>query len=138
MCKCACASREGYLDICSSEATLYFTLSVSQSVRNARGVNVIFSAAIKDRRMKILVEIPCINEHHVYDLLCQLVCRSCIKDIKNNLHFLFLNGFVIFMNYCIFLTKHLLYNQFCLFVLPWNFRVSLLMDVVILINSSTK
>ena len=53
--------KPNYYRISSSEATLI--RNVRPSVRQ-KGGNVIFSAPIKDRRLKLLVNIPIIKEHN--------------------------------------------------------------------------
>ena len=44
--------------------------------------NMIFSVVIKDRQLKFLVKILCINEHPVYNSLGSSVCRSCFRNIN--------------------------------------------------------
>ena len=68
------------LNIISSDATLQFTLSVSQSVRNAMKI---FWADIEDRQLKFEVKIPVTSAHLVHKLFCPSVCSMiCFKRHK--------------------------------------------------------
>ena len=119
------------INVLSNEANLQFYRVLFVSTCQTFG-KYGFPSVIKARQLKFLVNIPCTNEHPVYNWLDPSVCRSCFR----NINFIsikvswFSKNYIVTLFPFLFMTiEYLLYILLCLFV----YSLFDLMDIVILV-----